>query len=369
MAASKAKVRVTRKQIEEYKEQQKSRKNNEPTEIRPEFYATDLTYILRYYTFNFDVKTKKEWVMRHFKNNEKIKNAIADMSPSYFSTIGALVRMKENGVVIKEDYDERILKMTQKIINDSILIANAGSSVVTTKVEQSLPDGMVKVEKQDYFLGDFEFLCDEAFGSTKSEIDVSSIVSEHKPNAIQMNQLKKLIKDRIEEFKEVLSDKELFAAYPYTKKQVNDILKMLGNTLGKLEIQTQRKPRAPKVKSVDAIVSKVRYLKSDPILGLTSIHPSVVVGKRHFIAFNTKNKKLIIFKSLQDEGFTFNGTSLYNCDMDLSKQKTLRDPKTQLLNLLQLTKSGFEKGFDLIKSVETEPSVRFNEELLILKVF
>lgn len=359
--ASPQKVRITKQQISDYRVAQKAKKNNEPTEIREDHYVMDLTEILKHYNINVDNKTKKDWALTYFKNDKEAKEHLSPLSHQYFTTLGPLIRMMENGVEIRGDFKERINREKDRLVEIS-------KNKVYEKEDDTSQNGMVKIPKTDYFLGDFEGICDDVFGQKSPVVNLTSYFLEHKPNAAQMNQLKSLIREKIREFEEVKTDKELFAAYPYSKKEIDYILKFLDETLKSIEIKTLRKPKPKKVKSSNEIAAKVKYLKNDASLNLESLEPAVLIGKKSCVAFNTKNRKLIVFKST-DDGFTFSGTTLYNVDTDLSKQKTIRDPKTQLLNLLQLTKSGFEKGFDLIKSVETEPSPRFSEDLLILRVF
>lgn len=370
--ANKGRVRVTQKDIEEIRAQRKqNKKKGEPTEIREEFYNSDLTEIFKYYNEHYNGKQKKDISVAYFRADQDAIQHLSSLSHQHYHTLGALIRMKENGVVLKDGIDNRIEQEKDRLVQVSKeLKFEEELAKQNIEPERPVDPNAVKVEKFNYFLGDFESIFDDVYLKRVSSVNFISYFEEHKPTNAQLKQLVSLIQEKLEEFQEVKKEKELLEAYAISKKEADSLLKFLNEALSATSLRIQQPTNRPKkVKSLDQLSAKVRYLKSEPNLGIESIEPRMVIGKKTCVAFNTKNRKLIIFRSLQDEGFSFNGTTLYNIDMSSSKQKTIRDPKTQLLNLLQLNKSGFDKGFNLIKSVETEPSPRFTEDLLILRTF
>lgn len=333
----------------------------EPRELDMDNYISSLSKLMYYYGTNFDNKSKKEWAVQYFKETDKALSKLLNrVSHQYFGTIGSLIRMKENGIVLKDSIDDRILSLAIDI-----------SKKVTIKEEIETPaveEETNKAEKIDYFLGDFEGYLDEHLGKKKS-LGIVAWTKQYSPTLIQIGSLKTLIERKIREYEGVGTDKELLDAYGLSKKVCRDIVASLTEAIAELSTMYQRKPRTPKAVPIQKLVASVKYLKEDLSLGISSIDPSAIIGKTSLVTFNNKTRKVQYYVAEDGKQFSIKGTTLLNFDIGKSIQKTLRNPKDQLLNLLQLPKKQFEKALSMIKSVETEPSGRLNSDTLICKQF
>lgn len=332
----------------------------EPREIDHENYTSSLAKILYYYGTSFDNKSKKEWAVNYFKDSDKeLSKLLSKVSHQYFGTLGSLIRMHENGVVLKDSIQERILKLAKEV---STKYSKEDVPTDQTKIEEP------KAEKIDYLLGEFEGYIDEYLGKKKS-LGVVAWSKQYSPTLIQVGSLKTLIERKIDEYEGVGTDKELLDAYGLSKKVCRDIVTSLREAVAELSTMYQRKPRTPKAVPVQKLVAAVKYMKEDLGLGISSIDPAAIIGKTSLITFNVKTRKVQYYLAEEGKQFTVKGTTLLNFDITKSIQKTLRNPKDQLLNLLQLPKKQFEKALAMIKSVETEPSGRLNSDTLICKQF
>jgi hypothetical protein len=86
--------------------------------------------------------------------------------------------------------------------------------------------------------------------------------------------------------------------------------------------------------------------------------------------YNVKTRKLGQYIALNSSGFAVKGTTVTNFT-DKSTQKTLRKPVEQLkafkeLNTMKRMQTWFEKD---IKTTEINLNGRFNEDIVILKVY
>jgi hypothetical protein len=332
----------------------------EPKEIDQNDYTSSLAKLLYYYGNNFDNKSKKEWTVNYFKDsNKQLSKLLSKVSHQYFSTVGSLIRMKENGVILKDSIDNRILNLATEISTKADL-----TIVATPKQDDDQP----KAEKIDYFLGEFEGYIDEHLGKKKS-LGIVSWSKQFSPTLIQVNALKTLIEKKIAEYEGVGTDKELLDAYRLSKVACRGIVTALREAVSELSTMYQRKPRTPKAVPIQKIVANVKYMKEDLGLGISSIDPAAIIGKTSLVTFNTKTRKIQYYVAEDGKQFGIKGTTLLNYDEAKSMQKTLRNPKDQLLNLLQLPKKQFEKAFSMVKSIETVPSGRLNEDTLICKQF
>jgi uncharacterized alkaline shock family protein YloU len=129
-----------------------------------------------------------------------------------------------------------------------------------------------------------------------------------------------------------------------------------------------KKPRKVKEKSADQLVAKMKYKKIDSDYGIASVSPSGLIGAVCAVVFNTKNRKLGVYVSVDEDGFKVRGTTLLNYNEETSLQKTLRKPQEQLNTFKKTTKARTVKQFEGIKTTETKLNGRFNAETIILAV-
>jgi hypothetical protein len=130
-----------------------------------------------------------------------------------------------------------------------------------------------------------------------------------------------------------------------------------------------RKPRKRKAVSADKLVSKMRYLKSDPELKLVSIPPQNIIGAMNVILYNTKYKQLTVLSCYTRDGFTVKGTTIQNIEENKSWSKRLRKPADAIKKALD----GGQRALDnLNNSLKTKPvpvNGRVNDNTIILRVF
>ena len=134
--------------------------------------------------------------------------------------------------------------------------------------------------------------------------------------------------------------------------------------------KAQRKPRKPKAISREKLVSKLKYKINDSDLGIGSINPVEIIDASEVWVFNTKNRKLGVYKKATTSlGLTVKGTSIKDFSDTVSWQKTLRKPAEQLKAFKGNAKTKFQSEFDNIKATEVKLNGRMNEHILILKAF
>jgi hypothetical protein len=136
------------------------------------------------------------------------------------------------------------------------------------------------------------------------------------------------------------------------------------------EAKVLKKPRAKKIVPAEKLVAKLKFLVGDDSLGITSVPPSTIIGAQSMFVYNVKTRKLGQYIALNSSGFAVKGTTVTNFT-DKSTQKTLRKPVEQLkafkeLNTMKRMQTWFEKD---IKTTEINLNGRFNEDIVILKVY
>ena len=120
-----------------------------------------------------------------------------------------------------------------------------------------------------------------------------------------------------------------------------------------------------KVRTKEEIVSKLKYLKNDPLLGLTSENPTSILGAKTVWVFNTKTKKLSYYTS--KTGLSVEKSTITNFTEN-SKEKLVRNPSLILQGFKTKKESELKSLFDTIKSVDVEPTGKITETHILLKI-
>ena len=136
------------------------------------------------------------------------------------------------------------------------------------------------------------------------------------------------------------------------------------------EAKVMKKPRAKKVKPAEDQVKKLKFKVSDDKLSIASVPPAQMVKAQGVVVYNTKTRKIGYYIATNSEGLSVKGSGLTNYT-NKSVQKTLRKPAEQLKEFRDLnTQKRFETWFSKnVKTTETDLNGRFNQDIIILKVF
>jgi hypothetical protein len=107
-------------------------------------------------------------------------------------------------------------------------------------------------------------------------------------------------------------------------------------------------------------------MKESSELGIKSVIPEKIIGSSEVWVFNTKYKKLQVYRSVGALGIK--GTSILNYDVATSGSKTLRKPEL-VKGYADMTKRNLAQEFKNLKTKEAAVNGRINEDCVILRVF
>ena len=150
----------------------------------------------------------------------------------------------------------------------------------------------------------------------------------------------------------------------FWSKFIGDLDRFVGN----VKATKVRAPRAKKTISAIDLVKEVSYQKLDNGLKLVSINPAEIIGAQQLWTFNTKYRILNRFDADGPGGFYVRGTTMYGFDKEKASAKTLRKPAETLQKVLSANKVGLRKLMDEIKTTESKPSGRINNDIILLRV-
>lgn len=170
------------------------------------------------------------------------------------------------------------------------------------------------------------------------------------------------------------TDEQLVEGYSYfTSTQLESYIQVYVELMqyysDKIQsLKNNRKPRKKKQKTPEQISVRVQYQDKDPICGIVSINPSLVVNSDMVYVFNTKTKAIIYYKAKVGQTLSFKGTSLLNVDDDASCGKKIRGYEKYIKSnsFTFPTIKHIETFFSSLNTKRFTPNPRFNKNTIII---
>ena len=171
------------------------------------------------------------------------------------------------------------------------------------------------------------------------------------------------------------ADEQLREAYnKNSRKNVKKLIEFYESIMSACEQiaaeqKVLKKPRAKKVKPAEELVKKMKFMLTEPKLGITSVPPASIIGAQAAVVYNAKTRKIGMYIAKTSAGLSAKGTSITEFT-EKSFQKTLRKPLEQLKEFKeQNTQRRVETWFTNIKTTGVALNGRVSEDIVILKVF
>jgi len=177
----------------------------------------------------------------------------------------------------------------------------------------------------------------------------------------------------LEELASGKADEQLKEGYSHrSKKQIRNFITFLQEiqnacTMLMQEAKVNRAPRAKKAVSVDKLVAKLKYKKTDEPLKLVSINPTDIIGSKELWVYNTKSRKLGKYVANEYMELGVKGTTITGFSETLSIMKTVRKPEEKMKEFKAAGKVQLRKFLDEINATEARMNGRINEEIILLK--
>jgi hypothetical protein len=171
-------------------------------------------------------------------------------------------------------------------------------------------------------------------------------------------------------------DADLVEGYKkYTRTQINNMIKFATQVVDDLNAytaikQAARTVRPKKAVPVEKVVSRIKYRKADDTLGLTSVSPTKLHQCTEAFVYDTAKRKIIwLVADDYSKCLVVKGNSVIGFDKKKSMSKTVRKPNEFLKTFMSASRPATRKAVDSIKAVAAIPNGRFNENMVILKVW
>lgn len=327
-----------------------------------------------WYNYFYSKKEGQIWTLEYLKRRQYPKDVISKVK-SYGEismTACILCRLENNNTVLNERANSFIAEELDKAIKAKVIEVE---EVKETTVRVSIQDRIR--EKVGVVISELENHFDDFIATQfKHQVNIASLLKENDLKGPQGKMVAEHFKKHQNEYAEALEGKcpQLKEAYGHYKKtDLNKIIKFLQTIIEESTYHSQvskavRKPRVKKTKSAIQLVSKVKYLKTFADLNLTSVDPSQIVGATSLWVYNTKYRKLGVYYSIDERGFSIKGTTIQNFNEASSISKTLRKPDQQIKDLMNAGKVKLKQVMTGINSKPSNLNGRLNEETVLLRV-
>lgn len=343
--------------------------NTIPQLPRPESYSRDLGNIFYLHNNEVEDSTRKQWAMEYlmtltlplgtFKALEKVDDF-------YFRQLGSLTRILKMGGILEEKELNHITRLTEELKDRASTITVPESTEQVAK--PSVHDHIAKQSRA--FIGEIDAEMDNY---KTSWFSTASYLAANKVSVGIARFISSYFHKQKVELQAALdgTDPELVEAYrhlskPNKKKMIEFMERIISDCqiYAKAEVKPRKKRKLNPVK----VVSRMKYAVENKEFNLRSIDPKKILGAIELWTFNTKYRKLCVYKASSAEGLSIKGTTVQGFS-DESTSKTLRKPEQILKKIGELTKHKMNKAFEEIKAKGIKLNGRINNETILLKVF
>lgn len=322
---------------------------------------------LNWYNYMATDDQSRDWFFDYMKKNYT-KNDIALIKklPKWkiSKTLGSVARILSNGNELPEKNLDYFKTNVKDLIQQGLQVKEESEEAVkpTVDVQARLRDKANMVitnleEEIDNVMDGKEFSMYSFCQANMLNPQILNIVADYyRPQWDE-------IRSNDEQVKEAFGKRQKFWIN-FWNNFFGDIDRYLNNK----KVVKVRKPREKKVKSAVDQVKNLKFQKEDPSLKIVSVHPAEIIGCQQLWIYNTKYRKLIQYNSIGPAGIQVKGTTLTGWDTESSTSKTLRKPEESLTGLLRAGKVALRSYMSSIKTSESKPNGRINQECILLRV-
>lgn len=328
-------------------------------------YQLKLLQAFNWFNLEKDRKDARKYIEDYCKKNNLSVRALVDSEVNL--TIAWVCRLMVKGASLSSDHQRAL----NRYLNTLAPLPQVQKVVTAPKVNiQEATQNRIAS-----YIGELEGVID---GLAKDPKMAFSLLDDMKKNEMPQSSsedIREWVKNKLREPIAVIEgkDKDLVEGYSnFKKKDMVAFVKRLASFLEEAEKysafkKANRKPRAKKVKPPTQQVKDLKYKTQDDQLKINSVSATEIVGAMQVWVFNTKTRKLAVYRTESSSGIQVKGTTLQNYEPDQSVQKTVRKPEVVLQDLLKAGKVQLRKFMDNIKAVETQPNGRINADTLIVR--
>ena len=349
----------------------------EPTLTEGDRYTSSLIIALNHYNSENDDKDKQKWFVSYIaQTDKKLAVALLKLDAQLFRHAGIIARliMREQPVGIKElaflkERTAVLTALTQKPEPVKVVVKDDKPVATVVSLQERIES------KAHELAGEFEGAIDDFVLEDKT-FDAKDLMKRLNASGPVAKIIGSFYVKSVEEIEEAIEgkDEQLVEGYSNFKKaKLKKLAALYQSIIDAAGAQVQvakatRKPRQRKEKPAGVIVAKMKYKKEDTEYAVKSVSPTGIINAQELWIFNSKYRKLQVYRAADPKGLSVKGTSIVGYDPDNSGSKTMRKPE-QVSVYATLTKRPLNQAFKGLTTQEQKVNGRINEECILLKVF
>jgi hypothetical protein len=353
-----------------------NRIKDEPT-IRPENYNVDIGTAMVWYTEHTDDKKRLKYAIEHFAKQNRKNEVLALNKASDFDVrqIGIMCRLLSNGNTLSDEHMALLESRVAVLVAKHKEVKEVKKQVVTATNVISIQERMD--EKARELSGEIEGAIDDfVLSRGKTTFSAKNYLLAQEVSAPIAKRIGDSFVKMYNELADVINgeDEQLIEGYSnFSKKELKTFHKFVGEIIDDCQqmVQTAKADRAPrkrKPQSPTKLVSKMKFMREFAELSLKSIKPETIIGSSEVWYYNTKYRRVGVYKGEGGNPLSVKGTTIIGFDIKESQQMTLRKPE-EFFKGLSLGKRALNGALKKLTTKPSTPNGRINEECILLGAF
>ena len=326
---------------------------------------TALSDALNFYNYIFGRKEAIEFLHEYLEANDKetLKKIrkVDDMKVT--TTLGWVARMRSRNCILTDqtvDFYNRNIKF---------LLAT-----IPVPVEKPIKEP-AKPVYEHWYIAELEEQIDKFIATYQTDFNFQNWVQAESLPLSAITHIGAYYRPLLAELEAIPKVKELKESFKLSKAQREAYIALVRSFTDGSEsiVENRKRVRAPRKKrkvSVEILIKGLKYQAEEKTLNIASISPTKIIGASELVTFNTKTRKLAIYKASTGQKLAIKGSTLLNVDLKASKLKTIRKPHE---TIPLAAKAGKRELVKLMKSLTTTEAEaqngRINKNDILLSVF
>jgi len=340
-------------------------------------YKVELMLALNWYNANEESSRLTKYGIEYLKLNKlddyiKYFNLASDHETNQMSI---LMRLNTRGEYLSEEHKAII---GARLANIKAKYTEKLAEKIEEKKDAppvpSVIDRVTEVARKH--MAEIDYEIDKVAKNKSSDFSLKAYIAKNGLSTAVTRKIGDFYKRLLSEINETMigDDEQLVEGYNFlTNAQLKKFQSLVEAIVSDAEghalvVKATRAPRKRKEKPAGHQVAKMQFLQEFSELGLTSIHPTKIVGASQLWIYNTKNKKLGVYYATGSSGFSVKGTSLLGWDPEVSAQNGLRKPAITIDEVMKGGKMQLQKILSKLTTVTTKMNGRINSDTILLRV-
>lgn len=367
--AKKAKAERRREKLKSI--ESKFKGGDEP-EIDPFNYGISIIKALNWYNLNLDSKLSRKYIQDFLIDNDhkKIVPIINKATDFELRSLSFICRLKSRAQYLEEKHENFIEKTITDLVSIYSNIKEPDPVVIKVDTKPKIDKTR---ELAIQFSDEIEGAIDEFVKNKKSDFDINSYLKAREITSPVAKEIGSYYSEMIKELELSLVDKEVAEYYSnFTKTQMKKFIAFISDIIigcnQRIVSAKVSKPRVKKPVSPIKIVAKVKYKKEFTELNLKSVIPTSLVEATEIWTYDTKYRKLAVYKAPNNSKLEIKGTKILGYDIIESIQVMLRKPDEFFKNT-QIAKRALASGIKTVKTKTVTPNGRLGDDTILLAAY